>query len=225
MSTSSFDELIAQCKECTKCILRKTAKQVVPGSGNAKAEIMFIGEGPGKNEDEQGVPFCGAAGKFLDELLDHIDLKRDDVYITNMVKCRPPGNRDPKEDEMLACKPWLDQQIEIMNPKVFVLLGRFAMGRYFPKLRISQEHGKAFKKDGKLYFIMYHPAVALYNGNYREILKKDFEGLRKVLAYSKSESFGKEVSIEEVIDIADDIKKKMEEGRERKKKSQIGMSL
>lgn len=192
-----FKDLITECKQCSKCRLRKTASQVVPGAGNPKAEIMFIGEGPGKNEDVQGIPFCGAAGNFLDELLAHIDLKREDVYITNIVKCRPPGNRDPRDDEIEACKPWLDQQVALIDPKVFVLLGRFAMARYFPHLKISQEHGTAFKKNGKLYFIMYHPAVALYNGSYREVLKKDFEGLRKILMYAKRGGLNGEKNVSE----------------------------
>jgi DNA polymerase len=192
---------------------------VVPGSGTHKTQIVFIGEGPGKNEDEQGIPFCGAAGKFLEELLDSIGLKREQIYITNMVKCRPPNNRDPQEDEIMACRPWLDQQLDIIKPKVLVLLGRFAMGRYFPTLKISQAHGKAYKRGGILHFIMFHPAVALYNGSYRAILKEDFLKLGSILRGDLGE-------VEDMDGDLDDIKEKLEEKRkEKKKKEQMGMGL
>ncbi|MFH1546947.1 MAG: uracil-DNA glycosylase, partial [bacterium] len=142
----NLEELHDVCRKCTKCRLRAGATQVVPGEGNSKAEIMFIGEGPGKVEDKTGRPFVGPAGKFLDELLKSIDLKREDVFIANMVKCRPPENRDPQEDEMDACRDWLDQQIEIISPKVFVPLGRYAMSRFIPGRIISQEHGNLYTR-------------------------------------------------------------------------------
>jgi DNA polymerase len=123
----------------------------------------------------------GPAGKFLDELLKSIGLKREEVFIANMVKHRPPGNRDPRDDEMEACRPWLDAQIEIVNPKVLVPLGRFAMGKFIPGRVISQEHGKLYSRGGKVYFIMYHPAVALYKGSMRPVLLEDFQNLRKFL--------------------------------------------
>lgn len=201
----TFEDLIAQCKKCTRCRLRKNAMQVVPGDGNSKAEIMFIGEGPGANEDKEGIPFCGAAGQFLDQLLGSIGVNRRDVYITNMVKCRPHGNRDPQEDEMAACKPWLDKQIEHINPKVFILLGRFAMGKFFPNLKISKAHGKSFKKGGKLYFIMYHPAVALYNQSFKKVMMDDMKVLKKVLSGDESES---EVLDSEISEIAKLMEKK-----------------
>lgn len=214
----TFEELIAQCKNCQKCPLRKTATQVVPGSGTHNTQIVFIGEGPGKNEDQQGIPFCGAAGNFLEELLDSIGLKREQIYITNMVKCRPPNNRDPEEKEIVACKPWLDQQLDIIKPKVLILLGRFAMGRYFPTLKISQAHGKTYKKGGVLHFVMFHPAVALYNGSYREILKQDMLKLGGILRGDLS-------GVEDMDGDIDEIKVKMEEKRRRKVNQQERMNL
>lgn len=212
----TFEELIIQCKKCTRCRLREKATQVVPGDGSSKADIMFIGEGPGANEDKEGIPFCGAAGKFLDQLLESIGIKRSEVYITNMVKCRPPGNRDPSEDEMKACRPWLDKQIEFIDPKVFVLLGRFAMGKFFPNLKISKVHGKSFRKGRKLYFIMYHPAVALYNDSFKSVMMADMKGLEKILNDDESEI---EVLDTEVSEIKELMKKK------KSKKAQLGMGL
>lgn len=224
----TFEELITRCKKCAHCRLRKQATQVVPGDGNPKAEVMFIGEGPGANEDKEGIPFCGAAGKFLDQLLESIGINRRDVYITNMVKCRPPGNRDPSEDEMKACRPWLDKQIEFINPKVFILLGRFAMGKFFPDLKISKAHGKSFKKSGKLYFIMYHPAVALYNDSFKKVMMEDMKGLKKIID-------GEESEVEVLDSEASEIKKLMKKKEalrqaqfdeaHRRQGRQIGMGL
>jgi uracil-DNA glycosylase len=163
------------------CLLSKTSKRIVPGEGSAHSQIMFIGEAPGKVEDETGKPFVGPAGKFLDVLLESIGLVRNDVFITNMVKCRPPENRDPEPAEIECCKPWLDKQIELIDPKVFVPLGRYAMAKFTPGLKISEAHGSSFKRNGKVYFIMYHPAVALYNGSMREVLLADMQKLKKVL--------------------------------------------
>ncbi len=177
----TLEELHEKCKKCEKCRLREGATQVVPGEGDPNAEIMFIGEGPGKVEDKSGRPFVGPAGKFLDELLASIDLKRKDVFIANMVKCRPPNNRDPRDDEMDTCKPWLDKQIELIDPKVFVPLGRFAMSKFIQGTVISKEHGKLYSRGGKVYFLMYHPAAALYNGSMRPVLLEDFQNLRKFL--------------------------------------------
>lgn len=217
----TFNEFIDKCKTCSLCKLRKDASQVVPGDGNPKADIMFIGEGPGANEDKEGIPFCGAAGKFLDTLLESIGLIRSDVYITNMVKCRPPGNRDPKDDEIETCRPWLDTQIKYIKPKVMILLGRFAMGKYFPKLKISQAHGKAFLKDNRVFFIMYHPAVALYNGSYREVLIADMQKVKKILDGDDSE-------VEALDDSASEIKELLKKKREEKgkeKSSQEGLGI
>lgn len=216
----TFTEFIKKCKSCNLCRLRESATQVVPGDGNPKADIMFIGEGPGANEDKEGVPFCGAAGKFLDQLLESIGLLRSDVYITNMVKCRPPGNRDPRDDEMEACRPWLDAQIKYIDPKVMILLGRFAMGKFFPKLKISQAHGRAYKKGKRVYFIMYHPAVALYNGSFREVLTDDMKKVKQILDGDESKV--------EVVDESSEIAKLLEKKRAEKKKvknKQMGFNL
>jgi len=217
----NLKELLRKCKECDKCRLRKTATQVVPGAGGSNAEIMFIGEAPGANEDKEGIPFCGAAGKFLDELLDSIDLKREDVFITNIVKCRPPGNRDPQEDEIKACKSWTNKIIKAVNPKIFVLLGRFAMGKFFPKFQISKVHGNAYKKWDRLFFLMYHPAVALYNGSFRDVLFDDVRRLRNLLDGDESKVILVE---EEKSEIATLMKKRREE-KKKKKKKQLGMKF
>lgn len=165
--------------------LAMQATQLVMGDGNPDADIVFIGEAPGKNEDEQGIPFVGAAGKFLNEMLASINLKREDVYITNIVKYRPPNNRDPLPDEKRAFWPYLVHQLEIINPKIVVTLGRHSMGYFLPKARISQIHGQPqcirLTENGKSYewivLPLYHPAAALYNGSLRATLVKDFKQL------------------------------------------------
>jgi DNA polymerase len=148
------------------------------GEGNPDAEVVFIGEAPGAKEDELGRPFVGAAGKFLDEMLQSIDLDRNDVYITNIVKYRPPGNRDPLPEEIAAFKPFLLEQLAVIQPQLTVFLGRHAMSQ----LKISQAHGRAFRKDGRVYMPLYHPAAALYNGGLREQLLSDFAGIPKLLS-------------------------------------------
>ncbi len=177
----TLEELHKKCKQCEKCRLRETATQVVPGEGDPHADIMFIGEGPGKVEDKTGRPFVGPAGKFLNVLLKSIDLERKDVFIANMVKCRPPNNRDPEDDEKKACRPWLNKQIELIEPKIFVPLGRHAMHKFLPSAKISKEHGNIYEKGGRIYAVMYHPAVALYNGSMRSVLLEDMQVLRKFL--------------------------------------------
>src|SRR3989344_1200453 len=172
-------------KEC-ECELKQTAKQAVPGDGNPDAEIVFIGEAPGRSEDEQGRPFVGAAGKFLAEMLSLINLKREDVYITNIVKYRPPNNRDPLPEEKASCREWLLQELKIISPKVIIFLGRHAMNNFFPELQISGAHGKLLIKPFKgmstrYFFPLYHPAAALYDGSMRETLMEDFKKIPKVL--------------------------------------------
>jgi DNA polymerase len=181
MQYSNIEELHKSCKLCEKCPLRKTATQVVPGEGNPHADIMFIGEGPGKVEDKLGRPFVGPAGKFLDQLLESIGLLRKDIFIANTVKCRPPNNRDPFDSEKEACQPWLDEQIRLINPKVFVPLGRHALHKFLPDISITSAHGKFYQHCGKVVFAMYHPAVALYNGSMRAVLLKDFQNLKLYL--------------------------------------------
>lgn len=190
---TTLQELEEKCRNCKKCRLCEGRKNSVPGTGNDKAEIMFIGEGPGKDEDIQGEPFVGAAGKFLNELLASINLKREDVYIANVVKCRPPGNRDPFPEEIEACWPYLEKQIKIIKPELIVTLGRHSMGRFLPGLKISQAHGQAKRYKGidggkQVYYPMYHPAVALYNGSYRGILVEDMKRIPKLLKKIKEEN-------------------------------------
>lgn len=172
--------------KCKKCSLRKCCLQVVPGSGSAKAKIMFIGEAPGKKEDELGVPFVGAAGKFLDEMLGTIKLKREDIYIANTLKCRPPENRDPLPEEKNICYPWLLEQIQCIQPKLIITLGRHSMNLFLPSAIISEAHGKPVKKElpelgEKIFYPLYHPAAALYNGSLRKTLIKDFKRIPKII--------------------------------------------
>lgn len=175
---------------CSQCVLRSSCTQVVPGEGSAEAKIMFIGEGPGQKEDELGRPFVGAAGKFLDELLDTIQTPREKVYIANVVKCRPPMNRDPLPEEAQSCWPWLMEQIKTIQPKIIVTLGRHSMERFLPNQKISQIHGKAMRRNipeigTYVFYALYHPAAALYNGSMREILIQDFKKIPRVLEAAK----------------------------------------
>lgn len=172
-------------EHCT-CELRKTATQAVFGNGNPYSEIVFIGEAPGKKEDELGVPFVGAAGKFLEELLTCIGMSRTDVYITNIVKYRPPNNRDPLPEEKEACNEWLINELKLIAPKLIIFLGRHSMTQFFPTEKISETHGKLLIKNtnelGRQAFLpLYHPAAALYNGSMRETLIKDFKKIPKAL--------------------------------------------
>lgn len=181
-----LDELNKYWKENCACELRKTATQAVFGDGSAESEIVFIGEAPGKNEDKEGVPFVGAAGKFLNEMLEGIGKKREDIYITNIVKYRPPNNRDPEPKEKEDCNEWLISELKIISPKLIVFLGRHSMTRFFPTEKISDLHGKLLIKTtpelGKQAFLpLYHPAAALYNGGMRETLIKDFNKIPKAL--------------------------------------------
>ena len=180
-----LDEVAAEVKACTKCKLCQGAKQGVPGEGPATAEMLFIGEGPGFHEDQQGRPFVGPSGKFLEELLASIGLKRQDVFITNVVKHRPPGNRDPEPDEIAACAGYLDRQIAAIQPKVIVTLGRYSMARYFPGARISAIHGQARQVDGRLVVAMFHPAAALHQQSLRDTLIADFKKLPQLIAASR----------------------------------------
>ncbi len=161
--------------------LAKTATQLVMGNGNPDAEIVFIGEAPGKNEDLKGVPFVGAAGKFLDEMLATINLKREDIYITNIVKYRPPENRDPLPDEKAAFLPFLEAQLAIIQPKIVVTLGRHSMNCFLPTLQISKVHGEPKRYKGQVYLPLFHPAAALYNGGMRQTLLDDFARIPKII--------------------------------------------
>ena len=170
---SELEVLAAEVVRCTRCLLHQGRTKAVPGEGPENADIMFIGEAPGFHEDQQGRPFVGAAGKFLDELLGSINLKRKDVFIANVIKCRPPGNRDPLPEEKEGCKLFIDRQIELIQPKLVVTLGRFSMARAFPKARISRIHGQPRKIDGVVYYPMYHPAAALHQPSLRRTVEED----------------------------------------------------
>ena len=179
--------LAGQIAVCPRCELSQTRTHAVPGEGDPNAEIVFIGEGPGFYEDQQARPFVGPAGKFLDELLASIGLKRADVFICNVLKCRPPGNRDPLPGEIAACKPWLDEQLEAIKPRVIVTLGRFSMNRYFPGQSISRIHGQAKKLGDVMVVPMYHPAAALHQGSLRRTIEQDFKKLPAILQQTLKE--------------------------------------
>jgi DNA polymerase len=183
MKLSDIREKVRKCRLCRLC---EEANNSVPGEGSENAEIFFIGEAPGKKEDEMGMPFVGAAGKFLTEMLNACKIDRKDVFITNVVKHRPPGNRDPLPDEISSCFPFLQEQIDAIRPKVIVLLGRHALNRFLPDLRISDVHGSAMRAKGPfaekhIFFPVYHPASALYNPKMRDTLIKDMKKLPVLL--------------------------------------------
>jgi uracil-DNA glycosylase len=183
---SDLTELYKDVAVCKSCELYKTATKPVPGEGPENAEIMFIGEGPGWNEDQVGRPFVGAAGKFLDQLFHSIGMKREEVYIANVVKHRPPNNRDPLPEEINACSRFLDRQIELIKPKIIITLGRHSMARYFPNKTIGKIHGTYQKRDGVIYFAMYHPAAALHQQNLRYEIEQDMLKIPPLLAELKT---------------------------------------
>ncbi len=192
--TDSLEEREARLKaiaeeiaRCDKCPLHRARTHTVPGSGPANAEIMFIGEAPGFHEDQQGEPFVGASGKYLDQLLAGIGLSRRDVFITNVVKCRPPGNRDPLRPELEACEDYLNRQIAIINPKIIITLGRFSMARYFPNGRITRIHGQPKRKDGRIYYPMFHPAAVLRNPRLRPEMEADMKRALALIQEAQSE--------------------------------------
>ena len=186
-----------EVKKCRKCGLWRGAIQSVPGEGSFDAKVIFVGEAPGFHEDQRGIPFCGAAGKLLDKLLTSIRLKRDEVFITNVLKHRPPGNRDPSPEEIEACRSFLDRQIEIIEPEIIVTLGRFSMAKFLPNALISQVHGQPrFVQWGERELIvipMYHPAAALRNGKIMMAEQEDFIKLGKFLEKLNG---GEEVEVE-----------------------------
>lgn len=178
----SLEALCSAALSCTSCGLAKGRTQVVPGEGNPDADVMFIGEGPGYHEDQQGRPFVGPAGQILDELIGSIGLRREDVYIANMVKCRPPGNRDPLPEETAACDPWLTGQIELIDPKVIVTLGRHSLQRFLPGAAISKAHGQPRRVDGRTVMPVHHPAAALYQQSLRATIEADFKKIPELIA-------------------------------------------
>jgi uracil-DNA glycosylase family 4 len=179
---SALNDLSKEINSCRLCEIAKNRTHAVPGEGAENADIMFIGEAPGWNEDQQARPFVGAAGQFLDELIRSIGLDRQKVFIANVIKCRPPDNRDPLPTEITNCRPFLEQQIQFIAPKIIVTLGRYSMGMFFPGKTISKIHGTHQTVNGITYFAMYHPAAALHQGNLRETLKQDIKKLPPLLA-------------------------------------------
>lgn len=173
--------IAAEVRACTLCDLHRSRTHAVPGAGNISSPIMFIGEGPGFNEDQQGLPFVGRSGDYLTELLRGIGLERKLVFITNVVKCRPPDNRDPLPSEIETCRPYLDRQIALIDPLVIVTLGRFSMARYFPGEKISQIHGQPKYEDGRAYYPLFHPAAVLRNPSLRPAMEADFQRILDVL--------------------------------------------
>jgi len=178
---TELDQLAAEIAQCHKCPLARGRTKTVPGQGAANARVMFIGEAPGFHEDRQGLPFVGAAGQFLEQLLASIGMTREQVYICNVIKCRPPNNRDPLPEEIEACRPYLDRQIEIVRPRVIVTLGRFSMARYFPNASISQIHGRAKRIGDVLCLPLFHPAAALHQPRFRSAIEQDFLKIPELL--------------------------------------------
>lgn len=183
------DEILAQVAAevsvCTRCMLHHSRKKAVPGEGPSNATIMFIGEGPGFHENEQGRPFVGAAGNFLVELLQSIGMKREQVFIGNVVKCRPPNNRDPLPEELAACSEYLERQIQAINPRMIVTLGRYSMARFLPTAKISDVHGQSFNVKGRLIVPMYHPAAALHQPSLKPVVAQDFTRIPELIARAK----------------------------------------
>jgi uracil-DNA glycosylase family 4 len=173
-----YEEIIA----CRDCELTNYRTKVVPGEGAEDADLLFIGEAPGWHEDQQGRPFVGPAGQFLEQLLASIGLRREEVYIANVIKCRPPQNRDPLPAEIQSCRKWLDRQIEIIQPQMIITLGRYSLARYFPNESIGKIHGKPRKSGGVIYYPMYHPAAALHQGSLRRTIETDMLRIPQILA-------------------------------------------
>lgn len=183
---SGLSELYEEIAVCQRCQLAKYRTRAVPGEGKEDAGIMFIGEAPGWHEDQQGRPFVGPAGLYLDQLLASISLRREQVYIANVIKCRPQGNRDPLPAEILACRHWLECQIELIRPKMIVTLGRYSMAMFFPGKSISKIHGTVQKQDNIIYFAMYHPAAALHQQSLRRAIEEDMRKIPQFLAQAES---------------------------------------
>jgi DNA polymerase len=177
----ALEDVAAQVRQCRSCSLYKGALKGVPGEGDPDAEVMLIGEAPGWHENQQGRPFVGAAGQFLNDLLRSVGLRREQVFIANVVKHRPPDNRDPLPDELAACLPYLDRQIEAIDPRVIVTLGRFSMARFFPGERISRIHGVAKRHGDRMVLPLYHPAAALHQNTLRRTVEEDFRRLPAIL--------------------------------------------
>ncbi len=203
-SIGKLDEIAAKVAKCTDCNLHFSRKNAVPGEGPLNSKVMFIGEGPGFHENQQGKPFVGAAGKFLDELLLNANLSRNEVFITNVVKCRPPGNRDPLPEELEACGEYLDNQIEVINPNVIVTLGRFSMAKFFGNVKISHIHGQAKTVNERLVVAMYHPAAALHQPSLKNIIIEDFKKLPDIINQNKSQNESEIIMDSNIEDLPND---------------------
>ena len=177
----ALNELSEKIKICVKCNLCNDRINAVPGEGSYDTKLFFIGEAPGKNEDLTGKPFCGAAGKNLDIGLKEAELQREDVFITSVVKCRPPNNRNPKPEELEACKPFIDEQLRLINPKIIVLMGNFGLRHFFPQKNITQMRGQLMEKDGKYYYPILHPAAVIYRRSNMDLYLSDFRKLREII--------------------------------------------
>ncbi len=178
----SLNQIAEQVVSCSLCPLSKTRTKAVPGEGPEDAKVMIVGEAPGYSEDLQGKPFVGLAGKFLNELLESIGVRREEVFITNVVKCRPPNNRPPRVGEIKACMPYLERQIKLINPNVICPLGNSALNSLMGRKSIGEEHGKVIEKEGILYLPLYHPAAALYDNSLRKVLYEDFKALKNLIS-------------------------------------------
>jgi DNA polymerase len=177
ISNDSLEKIATEVVGCSLCKLSRSRKNAVPGDGQTSAKIIFIGEAPGKNEDEKGRPFIGVAGRILDEALQKAGIERSQVFITNIVKCRPPGNRIPEDDERAACRPYLDRQISLIAPRIICILGATAYSSILGGKSITQNRGKIIKRKGQKYLITIHPAAAIYNKNLRHALEDDLSSL------------------------------------------------
>lgn len=197
----TLTQIAKDVSACTKCVLHKERKKSVPGEGPATAEIMFIGEGPGFHENEQGRPFVGAAGQFLDQLLAQAGLTRAEVWIGNVVKCRPPGNRDPLPEELAACDIHLEAQIRAINPSIIVTLGRFSMNKFFPGAKISTIHGQMRKVGDRHVIAMFHPAAALHQAALKPAILADFAKLPELLKQARA-AHGKSGPVEKKVEEA-----------------------
>ena len=184
----SLEKIEAEVRGCPLCKLARTRKNAVPGDGQLSAKIMFIGEAPGRSEDEKGRPFMGAAGKILDDLLNKAGIERSEVFITNVVKCRPPNNRVPDEDEVTTCRPYLDRQIALIKPQVICILGRTAYSSLLGGSSITANRGKLIEKAGQKYFLTFHPAAAIYNKSLLSALEADLKRLAKEIKKQESRS-------------------------------------
>ncbi|MFL7792671.1 MAG: uracil-DNA glycosylase family protein [Anaerolineae bacterium] len=179
---NALETITKEIRACTACDLHETRSQAVPGSGTSDAQIVFIGEAPGAQEDKRGLPFVGQAGKLLDQLLEGIGLDRDRVAILNVIKCRPPDNRPPRKSEIAACRHFLERQLDAIQPQLIVTLGRFSLVQFCPDVSITQVHGQVQRVDGRLIYPVYHPAAAFHRSVWRQALEKDFGRISEILA-------------------------------------------